>query len=404
MFKKTIPQALTGTGLLFAVAAELPAESALFALRGYSEPQLVRHDDGVLHSLPVDLMLPNRVRVIQNTLMIVDSGSDELILLDLAQALAWQQAGDPLAEARFATSAVSGANAWDVIALDTDRVCVSNLVAGTLAVLGPAGLLQEVPLSAATPQGMWMQEDRLLVCDSGFGSGTRLAVVEWPSLSVSFVPTLENPQALWQTGSRLDVLCTGNWSDGVGQVHGLDAGSLAPLDTLQLGSHPGSLAGDGERFVYSGDPWGSQAGVYRWDAVDRVVTHSSSGPFAPGGGTNVFHEGGLYTSSGSNVLRLDAEGATLQTIPLEDSVIHFCFAAPSAGPDLEIASSGAVLELAWQGSPGDGFELQRRPALDAGDWMTFDWSTELSYTLPLENGRAFFRVIRHADPFFGAAE
>lgn len=390
--------------LVLVLMQPLRAESPLFALRGYGEPQLVRQDAGGLRVLPLELMLPNRVRVIQETLMIVDSGSDELILLDLSQALAWEEAGDPLEALRLPTSSSSGANAWDVIAIGPDRVAVSNLVAGTLAVLAPGGLLDEVPLPAATPQGMWMQEDRLLVCDSGFGSGMRLAVVEWPSLAVSFVPTLENPQALLQTGERLDVLCTGNWTDGVGQVHGLDAASLAPLDTLQLGSHPGSLAGDGERFVYSGDPWGGLPGVYRWDAVDRTVTHSSAAPFAPGGGTNLFHEGALYTSSGSSVLRLDEDGATAQDYALGDAVIHFCFASVASPAELEIALAGGRLRLAWEGPAGADFELQRRASLDSGLWETFAWSTESTLALPLESGKGFFRVISHAPQAFYSVE
>ncbi len=379
------------------------AERALFVLKGYAEPLLVRRDAGGEVALPVVLQLPNRVRVIQETLMVVDSGSGELILLDLAQALAWEQTGDSLAQRRLPTTQTGGGNPWDVIQWGPDRVAVSNLLGGSLALLGTQGLLEEIPLTGATPQGMLRQSDRLLVCDSGFGTGTRLWSVSLLDHTTDFVQTLENPQELLQTGERLDVLCTGNWSDGSGRLHGLDATSLAPLDTLWLGNHPGSLCGDGQRFAFTGDPWAEPAGVYRWDALDRVVTHGSAAPFAMGGGTNLYYKGSLYSSAPAEIMRIDDTGAEVESWLFDEAVLHFCLAEVRSTPALDITVTGGGLKLQWNDAGWPRYRIEQWEPGFPASWSSLAESPALFWLVPLEPGesRAQFRVRGlEGEPFF----
>ncbi|MCA9787090.1 MAG: hypothetical protein KC488_11085, partial [Candidatus Cloacimonetes bacterium] len=228
-------------------------------------------------ALPLQLDLANRVRVLGDRLWVVDSGAAELLGLSLADALAWQPGDSEPAVIHVPTSQQPGANPWDVIQLADGRLAVSNLNAGSVSLLENEQLQQEIVLPFASPQALLEQPGRLLISDSGFGSGTRLMVLDLASLALSDVPTLENPQDLLALPDRLDVLCSGNWFGGEAFVLGLDPLSLAPLDTLRLGGHAANLAWDGNHSVYSGDVWNfPQPGVYRYDSIGRQVTHDDS--------------------------------------------------------------------------------------------------------------------------------
>jgi hypothetical protein len=267
----------------------LPAARAadgLFVLRGYSDQQLLRLDsDGdTAVALPLAFDLANRVRVLGERLVVVDSGSGELLALPLAAALAWQP-GDPQpAVQHLPVSNLPNPNPWDVIQLQDGRLAVSNLGAGTVSILAADTLQHEIPWPGSSPQGLAQQGDRLLVTDSGFGTGTRLLTLDLATLQAGQVTTLENPQELLVFGHRVDVLCTGNWFTGQAFVHGLDPVSLAPVDTLRLGAHAGSLAAHPGGGVFSGDLWAwPLPGTYRYEGITRQVSHDADSVFGPGG-------------------------------------------------------------------------------------------------------------------------
>ena len=374
------------TGLLCAGATQ--AADQLFVLRGYSDQEVLRMntDGSAAVALPLQLDLANRVRVLGDRLWVVDSGAAELLGLSLADALVWQPGDPEPAVIHVPTSQQPGANPWDVIQLADGRLAVSNLNAGSVSLLENEQLQQEIVLPFASPQALLEQPGRLLISDSGFGSGTRLMVLDLASLALSDVPTLENPQDLLALPDRLDVLCSGNWFGGEAFVLGLDPLSLAPLDTLRLGGHAANLAWDGNHSVYSGDVWNfPQPGVYRYDSIGREVTHDDSNVLGPGGGYPVFGEQGLFTCGPTEIYRLSPAGEVLDSLAIGADVAHFCLWRSPGVPRLSVQFRGAGLHFSWTGEGWSRWKLWRQDIGNSAPVLLAECDTT-AYFMPLGAG------------------
>lgn len=343
--------------------ARAPAADGLFVIRGYFDQQLLRMEsDGTTVQLPLAMELANRVRVLGERLVVVDSGAAVLHVLPLAAALAWQP-GDPAPEVQqLSVSTLENPNPWDVIRLTDGRLAVSNLNTGTVSLLAADTLQHELHWPGASPQGLAQLQDRLLVTDSGFGVGNRLLTLDLNTLQTGEVPTLENPQDLLLLPDRVDVLCSGNWFTGEAFVHGLDPATLAPLDTLRLGAHAGSLAADGAGIVYSGDLWAFPVpGTYRYDGVSRQVSHAADSVFGPGGGYPAVSGQDLYTCGPAAVFRMDLAGTVLDTLDAGGDVAHFTTFTRPGVPVLEVAYGGGSLHFSWTTAGWSRWRLWRRP-------------------------------------------
>lgn len=373
--------------LPFLLPAPALAADGLFVIRGYSNQQLLRMEtDGTTVQLPLVMDLANRVRVLGDRLVVVDSGAAVLHVLPLADALAWLP-GDPAPViGQLPVSTLDNPNPWDVIRLEDGRLAVSNLNTGTISLLAADTLQHEAHWPGASPQGLAQQAGRLLATDSGFGIGTRLLTLDLGTLLTGEVPTLENPQDLLVLPERVDVLCSGNWFTGEALVHGLDPVTLAPVDTLRLGAHAGSLAADAAGIVYSGDLWAFPVpGTYRYDSQSRLVSHDADAVFGPGGGYPFVSGQDLYTCGPTSVFRMDFAGNVLDTLETGGDVAHFTGFTRPGVPVLQVAYGGNSLHFQWTPAGWTRWNLWRQP-FGGGPATRVAVCDEPSFVLPLVPG------------------
>jgi hypothetical protein len=255
-----------------------------------------------------------------------------------------------------------------------------------VALLAADTLQHEAHWPGASPQGLAQQAGRLLVTDSGFGVGTRLLTLDLGTLQTGEVPTLENPQELLVLPDRVDVICSGNWFTGEAFVHGLDPATLAPLDTLRLGAHAGSLAVDADGIVYSGDLWAFPVpGTYRYDSTSRLVSHDADAVFGPGGGYPFVSGQELYTCGPSSVFRMDLAGNVLDTLEAGGDVAHFTGFTRPGTPVLQVAYGGNSLHFHWTTAGWTRWTLWRHP-FGSGPATPVAVCDEPSFSLPLVPG------------------
>ncbi|HUU44703.1 MAG TPA: YncE family protein [Acidobacteriota bacterium] len=282
-----------------------------------------RADSSVTINVMTLGLVPNRIRYDGEHLLVVNSISDDLWVID--------------PETYDVTNTIEfdeGDNPWDVIVISDNLWAVSLLVAGEVAFVDPVGesVLTRVAVGKG-PEGMLMVDGDLWVANTGFDFNTFLydpgtiSVIDLETMSVTAtIPVGTNPQALVHApDTTVHVVCTGNYYDQFGIVYVIDPSTRSVVDSIPFGGSPGDIAIDcrGNGYLAAGG-YVDDGEIYRYDAVTRTVLNDSSDPLNSGQGVG-------------------------QVIPrLEGGVYAVCFGADQI---FEHNATGSIL-LAWE--VGDG--------------------------------------------------
>ena len=131
------------------------------------------------------------------------------------------------------------------------------------------------------PQGMVLHEDRLFVCNSGYGSSNTVSVIDLATdLVAATIQVADGPaQAVVGPDGMVWVACTGNPFLGLptpGHVVIINPSSLSVEATIDVDGHLlGPIAADPEGYIYViAAPFGSYFGgpVNRITVSSRAVT------------------------------------------------------------------------------------------------------------------------------------
>ena len=268
-------------------------------------------------------LVPNRIRTAPAVLLVVNSISDDLWVIDPG-------AFDTLRTIKFP----DGDNPWDVAAVNDTLCAVSLLLANDIAMVNlvTGRVLARIPVGTS-PEGLISAANRVWVANSGFdfgtytyGPGTVSVINPVTRQVVATIPVGTNPQSLAQSpDGRIHVVCTGNYADRVGIVYVISASGLSVVDSIPLGGAPGDLviADDGIGYLAAGG-WADSGQIFRYNALTRAVLNNV---------TNPWHS---------------ARGVTAVLPRLEGGVYALCFDADSV---IEHRADGAIAR-GWQ--VGDG--------------------------------------------------
>ena len=176
-----------------------------------------------------------------------------------------------------------GATPHDIaIGADGTRMFLTMLFSDSILSLDPAtlGIRRAIPVGQ-NPQGMAMAGLRLFVCNSGFGSGRTVTVVNTETEEVlKTIELSDGPSGVaFAPDGSVWVACTGNPYAGVptaGRVYVIDGSSLTVKDSVMFDGQlfgPISLGEDGHAYVL-GVTQGSFFGgpVHRISLSSRQVT------------------------------------------------------------------------------------------------------------------------------------
>ena len=319
----------------------------LLVINGLSETLTLidRAGDSIVPNILTLGLAPNRIRLAPGAILLVNSISDDLWVLD------------PVSYAHVRTLKFpDGDNPWDVVAIDDTLCALSMLVAGNVALANyVTGDTLGRLATGKSPEGMIVLDSNLWVANTGFDFGTFLydpgtvtVVNAYTGAPVATIPVGTNPQSLTRVSDgTVHVLCTGNYFDQFGIVYVIDPSALSVVDSIALGGSPGDLVAGSEGMAYvAAGGWADSGEVYRYDALARTVLNGAANPW---------HSG---------------RGVTAVVPRLEGGVFALCFSADSVAGH---ALNGGVME-SYQ--VGDGPQAaahitNRRPGdLDEDGYVT----------------------------------
>lgn len=268
-------------------------------------------------------LVPNRIRLARSTLLLVNSISDDLWMIDSSTF-------DTLRTVKFP----DGDNPWDVVAVNDTLCAVSLLLANDVALVNYATgkILGRVPVGTS-PEGLIVADARIWVANSGFDFGTytyqpgTVSVINPVTrLVVATIPVGTNPQSLaLAPDGRVHVMCTGDYAGRQGIIYVINPSESNVVDSIPLGGAPGDLVigQDGIAYLAAGG-WTGFGQIFRYNSLTHAVLNSAANPWH------------------------SARGVIAVLPRLEGGVYAFCFDADSV---IEHRVDGTIAR-AWQ--VGDG--------------------------------------------------
>ncbi|MBR9978088.1 MAG: YncE family protein [Bacteroidetes bacterium] len=167
---------------------------------------------------------------------------------------------------------------------------ISNLYDNTVSIYNPAdGLLEGSIAVGNNPDGIAAVGNRVIVANSGFGSGNTVSIIDAENRDViKNVRVGDYPTAVLPLSpTAVAVLCTGDYGDfnnpdddTPGGVYIVDVQTRTVVDSLVLGGHPTRLARDADGFLYTLQA----SGVTRIHLSSKGFTEN----FIPGFFYNIF--------------------------------------------------------------------------------------------------------------------
>jgi YVTN family beta-propeller protein len=227
--------------------------------------------------------VPNDVAVVPpgDFAVVVDSGDDDLFVVDLTDTLA-ESARIDLGR---------DTNPW-AVALDGDGgAFVSLWLAGEVARVDLAGrrVTARIPVGQ-TPQALLVAGRQLLVSlvnfrhGVGFGPGEVVVVDVDSGVVARRLAVGMNPQAIARApDNRIHVVCTGNYGaydpPVEGSIYVLDPEATAVVDSFAIGGSPAAVA-----FARGGKAYvtGDAGGVAAYDAATLARLSPLGAPIVPG--------------------------------------------------------------------------------------------------------------------------
>jgi len=306
-------------------------------------------------------LVPNRIRTAPSVLLIVNSISDDLWVIDPG-------ALDTLRTVKFP----DGDNPWDVVAVNDTLCAVSLLLANDVALVNYATgkILGRVQVGTS-PEGLIVAAGKIWVANSGFdfgsytfGPGTVSAVNPVTRTVVATIPVGTNPQALAPSSDGLvHVVCTGNYADRTGIVYVLSPQTQAVVDSLPLGGAPGDLAiaEDGIAYLAAGG-WTDFGQIFRYNSLTHAVLNNVTNPWRSARGVTAVLprlEGGVYAFcfDADSVIEHRADGTIARGWQVGDgpqSAVSITNRNPgdlNEDGSLDVFDLIAVIEVAFSGAP-----------------------------------------------------
>lgn len=281
-----------------------------------------RAGDSIAQNVLALGLAPNRIRRAGSSVLLVNSISDDLWVID------------PLTFAVTRTVKFpDGDNPWDVVVIDDTLCAVSMLVANNAILVNHAtGDTLGRITTGKSPEGMVVAGNNLWIANTGFDFGTfqydpgTVTVADaHTGAPVATVPVGTNPQSIVRVGDgTLHVLCTGNYFDRFGIVYVIDPETASVLDSIPLGGSPGDLiaAPGGINYIAAGG-WVDSGEVYRYDALLRTVLNGAANPWHSAQGVTGLIErpgGGIYTLcfNADSVIGHGADGSVVEKYQVGD--------------------------------------------------------------------------------------
>lgn len=271
----------------------------ILVVNGLSETLTLidRAGDSIAQNVLALGLAPNRIRRAGTSVLVVNSISDDLWVIDPVTFSVTRTIKFP-----------DGDNPWDVVVID-DTLCAVSMLVGSSAIFvnyATGDTLGRIA-TGKSPEGMAVVGDNLWIANTGFDFGTyqydpgTITVADvHTGAPVTTVPVGTNPQSIVRAGDgMLHALCTGNYYDRFGIVYVIDPETATVLDSISLGGSPGDvIAGPGGvNFVAAGG-WADSGHVYRYDALAGTVLNGAADPWHSAQGVvGLFErpEGGIYT-------------------------------------------------------------------------------------------------------------
>lgn len=322
-------------------------------------------------SVVVNLMplggCPNRMRAHKGLLLIVNSCTDDLMVISQATHTVVRTIHFP-----------SGDNPWDIVVIDDSLCAVSMLLTNEVAIVNyDIGLVRRRFTVGAAPEGMLYAHGRLWIANSAidfntfeFGQGT--VSISDPSLTAvaGTVNVGTNPQVLaLNPDGEVHVMCTGNYFDQFGIVYVLDPDSWLPIDSIFVGDFPGDMAIgiDGTGYL-AGGGFVDSGFVFRYDSQTRTLLNGPANPWKTARGVLSIltrAEGGVFALAFSvdSVAELSLAGSHVRAWPAGDGPGYSVHVSNRLPGDLnedgvhDILDVSAIINLAFRGGA-----LPERPA------------------------------------------
>ena len=239
---------------------------------------------------------PNDLDVVGDYLYMVNSGDNTISVVELASGLTIGCIGTG-----------TGSNPWEfaVDPANPSRAWVTCFLSGELLEidLDARKVLRRVAVGSGL-EGLWVGPTEVAVSLTGFegtigafGNGTVIVLTKSTLAEHVRLAVPPNPQTIF-TGAdaRLQVVCTGNFSDVTGRVVRLEADYSAVRDTLLLGGSPQrvALAPDGTAYLA-----GFYGGILAYDTAGFSALRTTANPLLPESGYSALAlvQGRLYAAN-----------------------------------------------------------------------------------------------------------
>lgn len=252
----------------------------LLVINGLAENMTLidRAGDSVVSNVLTLGLAPNRMRETANELLLTNSISDDLWVIDKLNYAVIRTINFP-----------DGDNPYDVLVINDTLCAVSLTLANAVMMVNyiSGDTLSRIDVGVS-PQGLLRSGSELWVANTGLDYGTFLygpgsvTVLDYGSeSSIATVPVGTNPQVIARAADgTMHVLCTGNYFDQFGVVYIVDAAAHAVVDSIPLGGSPGDLCFGREGIAYvAAGGWVDSGEVYRYNALSRTVINGAANPW-----------------------------------------------------------------------------------------------------------------------------
>jgi len=295
------------------------AHAALFYVVNSLDESLgwVNTETGQYQAQAVPLgTVPNDVVVTDTRLFVVNSSLNTLQIIDRENLSTLNE-----------IELVGTANPWAAAVIDDQRVAVTGLLSGSVAIVNLSTYsVDRTWVTGIGPQAVAVQEDKIYVLNSGvafpdYGPGF---LKRYDTQTYTLVDSVQlgiNPQSMEFVQNNLHIICTGNYDDISGSLQIVSLSTMTVDTTIELGGSPGSLSVSGtEGFVAAGG-WGSEGHVFRYEIETGAVLNGASNPILTGvGATDIIAlPGGGFAVTCFSDASLEVRGSTgnlVSTFPM----------------------------------------------------------------------------------------
>lgn len=413
----------------FITLVPVMGEQQLYVLNSLAETVSYWNGTTIFNDAATLGLYPNDMRVLGDTLLVLNSGSHNLQILDRFSYAALGNIALPVNSNPYEMTRTGGHYLFATL-LQSNQLARIDLNLNSVT---------DTVSTGPSPEGLLVVDDKIFVTSSSFnwddwsyGQG-KIIVHNLETLAIEaeiLVPT--NPQkVILATDGLLHALCTGDYFSTFGKVVRINPATLAVIDTLELGGSPGAMTldGDGVVFIAAGG-WGTEpAGlVYTYAVNEFTLLHGSDNPLTVGHGIMSVsadpHASGAWVASfdTDQIIHITAAGEITNQVTVGDgpSKIALVPEGTSAVTDTQEIPGTFSVGQAYPNpfNPSTTFEISlKQPArvminivnlkgqpvtqLVSSDFTpgvyVFQWDGETVQHLPAASGIYFLETIVNQD-------